>query len=163
MHLAKTLGVPPVKDTLRLFAERIAYVKETIFGQLFDVIAEPEDVASHFAYTSQALDLHTDLNYREKSPGFQMLHCLESKGPPDQGTSHFADGFAAAGWLRENHPSAFHILTSLPVNFTLRTYGVSADNSNRLSCDFFYIEKVLLPCANHMHRPLWQCRRDSRK
>ncbi|XP_065826983.1 gamma-butyrobetaine dioxygenase-like [Oscarella lobularis] len=116
-------GVPPVKDTLRLFAERIAYVKETIFGQLFDVIAEPEDVASHFAYTSQALDLHTDLNYREKSPGFQMLHCLESKGPPDQGTSHFADGFAAAGWLRENHPSAFHILTSLPVNFTLRTYG----------------------------------------
>ncbi|XP_065826982.1 gamma-butyrobetaine dioxygenase-like isoform X2 [Oscarella lobularis] len=117
--LAIVNGVPLVKDTIRQFAERIAYVKETIYGQLFDVIAQPDDDATHLAYTSQALDLHTDMNYREKSPGFQMLHCLESKGPVDQGVSYFVDGFAAAEWLRHNHPSAFHILTSLPVEFAV--------------------------------------------
>ena len=119
------LGVPLVKDTIRQFAERIAYVKETIYGQLFDVIAQPDDDATHLAYTSQALDLHTDMNYREKSPGFQMLHCLESKGPVDQGVSYFVDGFAAAEWLRHNHPSAFHILTSLPVEFAVHASRVS--------------------------------------
>ncbi len=56
---------------------RFAYVKETSYGMTFDVIAEPDP--EHLAFTGAHLHHHTDMNYREKSPGMQLLHCLKVK------------------------------------------------------------------------------------
>lgn len=56
--------------------ERFAYVKETQYGRTFDVINKTTEGA-HLAYSGLALAHHTDMNYREKSPGMQLLHCLK--------------------------------------------------------------------------------------
>ena len=63
--------------------ERFAYVKETQYGRVFDVVNRP-NTSGHLAYTGIALAYHTDLNYREKSPGMQLLHCLKVS-PADMG------------------------------------------------------------------------------
>ena len=55
--------------------KRFAYVKETAYGITFDVIAEPQP--GHLANTGRYLEHHTDLNYREKSPGLQLPRCLK--------------------------------------------------------------------------------------
>jgi gamma-butyrobetaine dioxygenase len=110
---------PVEEQTVLDVAQRISYVKETSYGILFNVVALPQDV-DHLAYTGESLPHHTDLNYREKSPGIQMLHCLHSSGAiADEGLSLFVDGFYVAEYLRKHHPAAFHILTSLPVEFKI--------------------------------------------
>ena len=88
-------------------------MRETNFGALFDVRSTPQ--ATDLAYTSVALDPHTDNPYRAPVPGIQLLHCLvnETSG----GLSTLVDGFAVAQALRTQHPGAFDILASTPVRF----------------------------------------------
>uniref|UniRef100_A0A0P4W1B5 TauD/TfdA-like domain-containing protein n=1 Tax=Scylla olivacea TaxID=85551 RepID=A0A0P4W1B5_SCYOL len=69
-------GVPQEKNKIIEVVNRFAYVKETQYGRTFDVINKPVEGA-HLAYTGVALAHHTDMNYREKSPGMQLLHCLK--------------------------------------------------------------------------------------
>ena len=69
-------GVPAQAGELENVVNRFAYVKETQYGRLFDVVNMPSE-GSHLAYSGVALAYHTDMNYREKSPGMQMLHCLK--------------------------------------------------------------------------------------
>ncbi|KAG1673058.1 Gamma-butyrobetaine dioxygenase [Nymphon striatum] len=118
--IAVIRDVPTSEDQLVKFVNRFAYVKETAYGITFDVKSDPEPV--HLANTSLKLDYHTDLNYREKSPGLQLLHCLEAhyEGEGESGgQSMFVDGFKAADWLQENHPSAFHLLSTTPIRFSI--------------------------------------------
>ena len=74
--MAVLRGVPQEKNKIIEVVNRIAYVKETQYGRTFDVINKPTEGA-HLAYTGVALAHHTDMNYREKSPGMQLLHCLK--------------------------------------------------------------------------------------
>ena len=39
------------------------------------------------------------------------------------GQSFFADGFRVAKWMEENEPSAYHILTSTPIRFSIKNKG----------------------------------------
>lgn len=55
-------------------AKRMAIPKETCYGEVFDVVQNPGK-ADHLANTGLPLDLHTDLNYRDKSPGI-LLVCV---------------------------------------------------------------------------------------
>jgi gamma-butyrobetaine dioxygenase len=89
------------------------FTRETNFGALFNVRSTPD--ANDLAYTSRALDPHTDNPYRAPVPGIQLLHCLvnETSG----GLSTLVDGFAVANSLREQDARAFGILTSTPVRF----------------------------------------------
>lgn len=48
----------------------VSYVRKTHYGESFQVRSEPKP--SHLAYTPVELDFHTDLNYRESSPGIQV-------------------------------------------------------------------------------------------
>jgi len=63
---------PTVKGQVLEVGKRISYIKETSYGLLFDVRNEPSPTA-HLAYTGRELKHHTDMNYREKSPGIQLL------------------------------------------------------------------------------------------
>ena len=69
-------GVPTENDKIKDVVNRFAYIKETQYGQTFDVINLPVE-GSHLAFTGLYLAHHTDMNYREKSPGMQLLHCLK--------------------------------------------------------------------------------------
>ncbi|KAK8748261.1 hypothetical protein OTU49_016393 [Cherax quadricarinatus] len=120
-------GVPPKVNKIVDVVKRFAYVKETQYGHTFDVINKPVK-GSHLAYTGVALAHHTDMNYREKSPGMQLLHCLKANDPKLSGSdpggrSFFSDGYRIARWLEENEPAAFHVLTSTPVRFSIKNEG----------------------------------------
>lgn len=94
-------------------AQRVGHLRESNFGVTFNVKSKPNP--NNAAYTADALPLHTDLPNQETPPGYQFLHCLnnESSG----GESTYVDGFAVAEYMRENHPKAFEILSSVKIPF----------------------------------------------
>ncbi|HWZ64277.1 MAG TPA: TauD/TfdA family dioxygenase [Steroidobacteraceae bacterium] len=106
-------GVPSEPGMVLKVGARFGFVRETNFGALFNVRSTPD--ANDLAYTSVALDPHTDNPYRTPVPGIQLLHCLvnETSG----GLSTLVDGFAVAQALRAQEPEAFGILASTPVRF----------------------------------------------
>lgn len=133
-------NVPCKKDEIINVVNHFAYVKTTIWGQTFDVICEPiQSDPSHLAYTGMYLEHHTDMNYREKSPGLQMLHCLKANDPKENGInvggkSFFVDGFYIANWLRDTHPAAFHILSSTPVKFAIKSHSMNYSQTIPVIC-----------------------------
>ncbi len=96
--------------------ERIGIVRNSNFGFIFHVETKPDPDST--AYTSAALDGHTDLATRETQPGLQLLYCLENSATG--GASTMADGFAVAEAIRKEDPEAFAALTELNWVFTNR-------------------------------------------
>jgi gamma-butyrobetaine dioxygenase len=106
-------GVPAERGTVLKVAAALGFTRTTNFGALFDVRSTPE--ASDLAYTSIALDPHTDNPYRFPVPGVQLLHCLvnETSG----GLSTLVDAFAVAAALKLRNPQAFRVLSGTAVRF----------------------------------------------
>jgi gamma-butyrobetaine dioxygenase len=100
-------------------ARRFGIPRETNFGIMFNVRSEPE--AIDLAYTSLALDPHTDNPYRTPVPGIQLLHCLTNETPG--GLSTLVDGLAVAEDLRTADPAAFGILSRTKVRFRFSDAG----------------------------------------
>ncbi|WP_354642758.1 TauD/TfdA family dioxygenase [Kitasatospora camelliae] len=109
-------GVPPAERQVLAVARSFGYVRETNYGELFDVRVEPDP--TNLAFTSAAIAPHTDNPYRDPVPTLQLLHCLrnEARG----GDSGLVDGFRAAALLREESPEDFAVLTRTPVPFVFR-------------------------------------------
>ncbi|MBS0366494.1 MAG: TauD/TfdA family dioxygenase [Proteobacteria bacterium] len=105
--------VPPQEGMVLKVGAQFGFVRETNFGPLFDVRSTVQ--ATDLAYTSLALDPHTDNPYRAPVPGIQLLHCLVNG--TDGGLSTLVDGFAVAQALRQEEPAAFAILSHTPVRF----------------------------------------------
>lgn len=94
-------------------ARRIGPIRETNFGQVFDVRSKLD--ADSIAYTAMALPAHSDLCTREYAPGLQLLHAIENEA--DGGESLLADGFRVAEVLRAEAPDLFRTLTETPIDF----------------------------------------------
>ncbi|MEJ8475456.1 TauD/TfdA family dioxygenase [Roseibium algae] len=105
-------------------ARRIGFLRETNFGQTFEVMSKPDP--TNLAYTSHALPLHTDLPNQELAPGFQFLHCLANEA--DGGGSTFCDGFAIAQDLKAQDPDAFNLLATVPIPFRFQDNGYDIRN-----------------------------------
>jgi gamma-butyrobetaine dioxygenase len=106
-------GVPTEHGMVMQVAERIAFLRNSNFGILFNVESKPDP--NSLAYTAVKLNAHTDLVSREVQPGLQFLHCLvfDAEG----GASILVDGFAAAEELKQTHPDDYELLTTQPVPF----------------------------------------------
>lgn len=78
-------NVPRVKTSVKKVAEKIAYLRNTMYGETWDVIAVPDPI--NVAYTNIPLELHQDLMYYESPPGLQFLHCLHAKA--EGGANYF--------------------------------------------------------------------------
>jgi trimethyllysine dioxygenase len=104
-------GTPATLEATRALATRIGYVRETIFGGMWDFTANL--AFKDTAYTSAAIGPHTDGTYSVDPPGFQMFHCLTFDGRG--GESTLVDGFKVAAQIRESDPSAFEVLASVKV------------------------------------------------
>lgn len=106
-------GVPTEQGAILQVAAKFGFTRTTNFGELFNVRSAPD--ANDLAYTSIALDPHTDNPYRSPVPGVQLLHCLinETSG----GLSTLVDAFAVAETLRQRDPEAFRILSGTSVRF----------------------------------------------
>jgi trimethyllysine dioxygenase len=108
---ALATGVPVTIEATRELATRIGYVRETIFGGMWDFTANL--AFKDTAYTSAAIGPHTDGTYSFDSPGFQMFHCLQFDG--SGGESTLVDGFKVAEDIRRSDPAAFEVLSSVKV------------------------------------------------
>jgi gamma-butyrobetaine dioxygenase len=106
-------NVPVAEESLLGPIARIAHLRETNFGRVFDVKSKPR--ADSAAYTSVNLPPHSDLPTRELQPGVQFLHCLVNDATG--GESVFVDGFAIGEAMRREHPAEFATITTTPMAF----------------------------------------------
>jgi len=113
-------NTPTEPGQLKTLARKFGYLRETNFGELFNVETKPNP--SDLAYTDAALSSHTDNPYRAPVPGIQYLHCLRNE--VSGGLSTLVDGMAIAEALRLENPQQADILEQTPVRF--RYEGPSA-------------------------------------
>ncbi|MFC9330595.1 TauD/TfdA family dioxygenase [Kitasatospora sp. NPDC057015] len=118
-------GVPAVEGQVLAVVRTFGYVRETNYGELFDVRVEADP--NNLAFTSAAIAPHSDNPYRDPVPTLQLLHCLDNSAVG--GDSGLVDGFRAAAVLREEAPEAFAVLTRtlVPFAFRDRTAELRAD------------------------------------
>lgn len=109
--IALIRGVPCEQGQVVRVGNQIGYVRNTNYGELFDVI-DLGSQGNNLAQTNSRIMAHTDNPYRDPFPGIQMLHCLQRASAG--GATLFTDGFAVALQLREKDPAAFDILTRHP-------------------------------------------------
>ena len=114
--LALLGNCPLAPGAVEWFADRIAFLRHTNFGRVFDVRSKPD--ADSNAYTALELPLHTDLPTRELQPGLQFLLCRVNEAVG--GVSIMADGFAIADALRQEQPEFFETLITVPMEFRNR-------------------------------------------
>lgn len=115
--IALAAGLATTEGTVLDFASRIGFVRNTNYGDLFDVRTKPNP--ENLAYTATGLPAHTDNPYRDPVPTVQLLHCVRPAA--EGGGSQFVDGFHAADLLREEHPEDFALLTRTMVPFRFRS------------------------------------------
>lgn len=110
--VAKLSGFDGSSDQAIALADRIGYVRTSIFGGLWDLAS---DIADHddTAYTESFLAPHTDGTYSHDAPGLQMFCCTHRDGTG--GESIIVDGFAIAGQIRSDRPDLFETLTTVEV------------------------------------------------
>jgi gamma-butyrobetaine hydroxylase len=106
-------NAPTTGGTVLKIAELGGPVRETNYGRLFDVRAEPNPI--NLAYSGLGLQAHTDNPYRDPSPTVQVLHCLENT--VQGGDTTLVDGFAAAANLRDTDLASFELLSKFPARF----------------------------------------------
>jgi trimethyllysine dioxygenase len=103
--------VPPTNEATKELVTRIGYVRESIFGGMWDFTANM--AFQDTAYTSAAIGPHTDGTYSIDPPGYQMFHCLKFDG--SGGESTLVDGFKIADEIRRSDPIAFDVLSTVKV------------------------------------------------
>lgn len=104
-------GTPTSVEATERLARRVGYVRETIFGGMWDFQADLSKADT--AYTDQELRPHTDGTYSNDAPGLQLLHCLAFDGTG--GESTMVDGFRVAAQLRVADPDAYELLSTVEI------------------------------------------------
>ncbi|AET39501.1 Aim17p Ecym_4459 [Eremothecium cymbalariae DBVPG len=101
---------------VKKIAERIGHIRHTFYGELFDVVNNPN--AENIAYTTFPLPLHMDLLYLDCVPGWQLLHAIKnSSGDGSSGMNYFADAFHAARYVKDTDGDAYDALLHMPINY----------------------------------------------
>lgn len=111
--VAIVTGMPDSDEALTATARLIGQVRPTFFGDYFDVRVHINP--TNLAFTSRALELHTDVPAEEMAPGIQFLHCRMNT--VEGGGSIFADGMAVADDFRAIDPEGFRLLCETAIPF----------------------------------------------
>jgi gamma-butyrobetaine dioxygenase len=110
-------NVPIDVDGVAQLARRMGPIRDTNFGLLWDVIAEPDPITN--ANTKLPLPPHVDLPTREYQPGIQYLHCLINEA--EGGENILVDGFRLAEEVRTQRPDYYELLTTVSWNWSNRS------------------------------------------
>lgn len=103
--------VPSDMNATKKLLEQVGYIRETVFGGLWNF--SNNEAHSDSAYTSVGIGLHTDGTYAIDPPGLQLLHCLAFDG--EGGFNQFCDGFKVAQAIKEQDPDAYRTLIQIKV------------------------------------------------
>lgn len=105
------VGTPANAEATESLLRRIGYVRETIFGGMWEFTADLTKADT--AYTNLELRPHTDGTYSHDAPGVQLLHCMHFEGTG--GESTMVDAFAIADRMRRRTPQQFATLSTVAV------------------------------------------------
>jgi gamma-butyrobetaine dioxygenase len=105
--------MPDTDAALTELVNVMGQVRPTFFGDYFDVKTHINP--TNTAYTSAALELHTDTPAEEYAPGVQFLHMRRNS--VQGGLNLFGDGVAAANDFRTIDPEGFKLLSSIDIPF----------------------------------------------
>jgi gamma-butyrobetaine dioxygenase len=111
--VALLTDMPDTDAGLLETARMIGYVRPSYFGEVFEVRTHINP--TNLAFTSKALELHTDLPSEDAAPGVQFLHCRANS--VIGGESLFVDGLAVAQDFRKAHPEDFDLLVATDVPY----------------------------------------------
>ena len=111
---------PRTLDSVQTVADSIGYVRQTIFGGLFEFEAN-ENMADS-AYTPKELRPHTDGTYSHDAPGVQLLLCISYDA--EGGESIMVDGTRIAADLKTQQPQIYADLTRIGVTGLYKGDGV---------------------------------------
>jgi len=103
---------PATPEATKQLMERMAYIRNSIFGG-FSVWDNKLESPDDTAFTSLAIEPHTDGTYVHDAPGLQTLHCI--KKDSIGGENQLIDGLAIAEKMRNEHPDAFNILCNVNI------------------------------------------------
>ncbi|MEO7398451.1 MAG: trimethyllysine dioxygenase [Ilumatobacteraceae bacterium] len=104
-------GTPPTAAATEALLRRIGYVRETIFGGMWEFTADLTKADT--AYTNLELRPHTDGTYSHDAPGVQLLHCMHFEGTG--GATTMVDAFAIADRMQREAPAHFATLSNVSV------------------------------------------------
>ncbi|XP_020499005.2 trimethyllysine dioxygenase, mitochondrial [Labrus bergylta] len=104
-------GVPPTVEATEAVTKRVSIIRETTYGGMWSFTADFS--RGDTAYSTLALDRHTDTSYFHEPCGIQVFHCI--KHAATGGRTLLVDGFYAAEKLRQRSPENFELLSSLPI------------------------------------------------
>ena len=116
---------PCERASVAKFANNIGYIRETIFGGLWEF--EANEKMADSAYTPKELRPHTDSTYSLDAPGLQILLCMEYDATG--GDSIMVDGFRVAHQLQQDDASLYAALGQIEV-----TGIYKGDGSNLQAC-----------------------------
>ncbi|KAI9001553.1 mitochondrial protein [Trametes punicea] len=105
-------GVPATPEATEELSRRIGFIRETQYGTFWDFTSNL--AKGDTAYTTLALGAHTDTTYFTDPCGLQLFHLLEHTGGTG-GATLLVDGFYVASILKELHPEAYELLSTVPV------------------------------------------------
>ncbi len=104
-------GMPNDMQATKKLLEQVGYIRETVFGGLWDF--SNNEAHSDSAYTSVGIGLHTDGTYTIDPPGLQLLQCLAFDG--EGAFNLFADGFKIAQTIKAEDPEGYQVLQQIKV------------------------------------------------
>jgi trimethyllysine dioxygenase len=102
---------PTEPESVAALADKIGYVRETIFGGLWEF--EANESRADSAYTPKSLRPHTDSTYSHDAPGLQILLCLEYQA--QGGDSLLVDGLEIGRRLAAEHPADYATLGRIAI------------------------------------------------
>ena len=117
LHTLETWGfavltqTPTKLDSVADLASNIGYVRETIFGGLWEF--EANEARADSAYTPKNLRPHTDSTYSHDAPGLQILLCLDYHA--EGGDSVLVDGLEIGRRLAAGRPADYATLGRIPI------------------------------------------------
>lgn len=118
--IAIVTDMPDTDEALTQTAGLLGTIRPSFFGAYFDVRVHIKP--TNLAYTSKALELHTDVPAEELAPGIQYLHCRRNSVVGGQNL--FLDGTAVANDLRAIDPDAFRLLSETEIPFYKEHDGI---------------------------------------
>ena len=102
---------PCEKAAVARIAKNIGYIRETIFGGLWEF--EANETMADSAYTPKELRPHTDSTYSLDAPGLQILLCVDYNAVG--GESVMVDGFRVAKQLLQDDPELYSLVSKIEV------------------------------------------------
>jgi len=102
---------PTELESVAALAHKIGYVRETIFGGLWEF--EANEARADSAYTPKTLRPHTDSTYSHDAPGLQILLCLDYQA--EGGDSLLVDGLEIGRRLAAEQPADYATLGRIAI------------------------------------------------